>query len=257
MAGAFSWTKMKEAILAGRTVATSGPFVLWTVAGQHPGAEFPADSRPRRAVLRAWSGPLPGETLTAVQLIRNGEVVRAWDLHAGKLGEWRTTFDIAADEFAWYCVRVLSTDESRASGGRPPSSPEIAVASPVYFLPAGFRRPAATPARVALTVTDATSGDPVAATVQVRDDDTEIARWRLPATGADTLVVPATASLRIAARGYQAAERSLYMDCPEIFAFCRDTGGVWPSFYSSETYQSLRDLLGKLKLGVTLTRQAP
>jgi hypothetical protein len=192
-----------------------------------------------------------------VQLIRNGEVVRAWDLHARRLVEWRTSFDIAEDRFAWYCVRVLSTGGAlQAPGGLPSVSPEIAVAGPVYFLPAGFRRPAATPARVALTVADSASGAPLAATVDVRDDGATVARKELP-TGAATLVVPATASLRITAPGYQAAERCLYVDCPEIFAFCRDTGGVWPSFTSSETYQSLRDLLGKLTLAVSLTRQAP
>ena len=253
--GAFSWEALAEAMRAGRNVATSGPFVLFEADGEPPGAEFAADGTPRRATIRAWSGPLPGETLTAVQLVRNGEVIRAWDLHAENAREWETTLELADDEFAWYCVRALSLSRDPASvalwGDR---LYEAAVANPVYFLPDGFERPRPAPARVSLRVTDET-GAPVAATVSVHDGAGEIARHEVPASGEATLATPGTASLIIEAPGCEPAVRNLFMDCPELHDYIRNIGLVWPSFFSPETYRVLRQRLGGLKLSVALKRR--
>jgi hypothetical protein len=254
--GAFSWEKLAEAMRAGRNVATSGPFVLFDVGGEGPGAELPADGRPRKATLKAWSSPLPGETLTTVQVVRNGEVVRAWDLRQERTREWEISFDVSDSEFAWYCVRALSECRDTVSVARwGPQLYELAVANPVYFLPAGFRRPGPAEARVSLKVTDE-AGRATQATVSVHDGAGEVGRYEMPASGEAVLTVAATASLVVSAQGFQSAQRNLYMDCPELFEYCRNINMVWPSFYSPEVYTELRRRLADLKLSVRLAREA-
>ncbi|MEX0777009.1 MAG: CehA/McbA family metallohydrolase [Phycisphaeraceae bacterium] len=253
--GAFSWDAVARGVRAGRTVATSGPMALFQVDGQDVGAELPADGKRRRATIQAWSGPLPGETIQAVQLVRNGQIVRAWDLALEKPREWNTSLEIGEDRFAWYSVRVIS-----ASGD--PHSVwlwgehlyELAVTSAVYFLPQGFERPQPAQARVWVQALDP-AGDPIAAEVAVHDNAALVARHALGRAGAE-LVMPATASVVIAAQGFEPQQRVLFVDCPELFNYSRNIGMVWPSFYSPETYDELRRRLDHLKLTVTLQRQA-
>ena len=253
IAGDFTWDKLADGIRAGACVASSGPFVQFTVDGRDCGAEFPADGKGRPATIQAWSGPLPGETLMTVQIVRNGEIVRAWDLHKDNLRQWSTKLDLADDQYAWYAVRVLSASTDRAQRAWGPHVYELAVASPVYFLPKGFHRPKPAAARVALTVTDE-SGKPLAAEVTVLDAGGPIRKLTVPADGSAVVDAPATASLSIHADGYPDQQRCLYMDT-EVFAYCRNMGTVWPSFYSPETWTDLRELLGKLTLAVKMKRQ--
>lgn len=249
--GSFSWEGLVAALRAGRAVASSGPFVLFEVEGHLPGAEFPADGRQRRVSLKAWSSPLPGETLTAVQLVRNGEVVRAWDLRAEQTRYWEIGFEIAETEFAWYCAQVLSTCRDPGGQSWGPHAQERAVANPVYFLPSGFARPAPTPAQLSLSVCDPV-GRPLAALVSILDGWIAVGEESVPASGQIALILPATASLSISASGHQTAERTLYLDCPELCEYCRDLGAVWPSFFSPEPYLELRRRLDRLRLKVVL-----
>lgn len=140
--GPFSIEKVIEALENGACVASSGPFVLFEVDGRDPGAEFPADGKSHEATIRAWGGPLPGESLVSVQLVRNGEIVRAWDLHDQNERQWATSMTLSDREYAWYAVRVAARSKNRESVAHWGTNLyEVAVANPVYFLPAGFERP--------------------------------------------------------------------------------------------------------------------
>lgn len=249
--GEFSWATLADAIRAGRTVATSGPLAMFEVDGRDVGSELPADGRPRRATIRAWSGPLPGETILAIQLVRNGEIIRAWDLRDENAREWATSFDVAEEEFAWYSVRVVSPSRDVPSLSLwGPHAYELAATSAVYFLPDGFRRPQPAQARLRLQVTD-DAGRAIAAEAAVTDAGRLVATHRVPPEGAE-LVVPATASLVISADGFAPQQRTVFLDCPSLFDYSRNIGTVWPSFYSPETYDELRRRLGCLAMSVTL-----
>ncbi len=250
ISGEFSWDKIADGIRKGACVASSGPFVLFDVDGQDSGAEFPADGKMRKASIRAWSSPLPGETLLSVQIVRNGEVVRAWDLHGQNLRDWKTATEIGDGEFAWYAVRVLSTCRERSSARWQPGVYELAVASPVYFLPAHYQRPKPAIANVALTLVDG-KGNPLSAQVTVIDADTELNTVDVPASGIATFPAPPTASLRIRSPGRPEQIRSIYMDS-ELFDYCRNMNTVWPSFFSPETFTELREMLGRLKVKITI-----
>lgn len=249
--GEFSWAKVADAIRAGACVASSGPMVLYQVDGRDPGAEFPADGKPHTATLKAWSGPLPGETLVCVQVIRNGEIIRAWDLRGGQLREWEGEFELSDTTFAWYAIRVSSTcrdPQALAHWNQPADLYDIAVASPVYFLPSGFRRPEPAAAQVTLHVTDE-QGTPVVASVAVIDMGQEVARLTTDPRGKLVLQAPATAILQIESAGHQAAHRDLYMDSA-IFEYCRN----FTNFYTPEAWHTLRRMLGNLIFTVQLQK---
>jgi hypothetical protein len=252
--GEFTWDKLADGMRDGRCIATSGPFVNFTVDGKTCGAEFASDGKIRKATIKAWSGALPGETLTSVQIVRNGEVVRAWDLRALNAREWETGFELSDTEFAWYAVRVLSSMRDRRSRMLwGPHIQELAVANPVYFLPPGFERPTPQPASVLMHVSDADSGAPLKVRVEAVVAGREPMVWEV--SGERSVTFPATATLRISCDGYEPVERNVYSDCPEIFDYCRNMGPVWPSFFSPEPYQVLRQKLQHLNLRVTLKKK--
>jgi hypothetical protein len=250
--GDFSWAKIAQGIRAGACVASSGPMVLFEVDGKHPGAEFPADGQPHHARLTAWSSPLPGETLVSVQVLRNGEIVQAWDLRSKRARQWSGEFELGDTAYAWYAVRVTSTCQDPAclaAWRQPAEIYEVAVASPVYFLPKSFRRPQPALAKVRIKVT-ATEGKPMAATVHVVDAGREIAQVAVGAGGEARFQAPATAVLAIRAPGFAEVKKDLFLDSP-LVEFCRNFNG----FYTPEAYHEVRELLGRMEFEVRLTRK--
>jgi hypothetical protein len=249
--GGFSWAKIAQGIRAGACVASSGPMVLFEVDGQRPGAEFPADGRPHRARLTAWSSPLPGETLVSAQVLRNGEIVQAWDLRSRRARRWSGQFELGDTAFAWYAIRVTSTCQDPAclaAWRQPAEIYEVAVASPVYFLPKGFQRPRPAVAKVRLKVTDP-QGKPLAATVHVTDAGREVAQVPVGSGGQATFQAPPTAALTIRAPGYAEVKKDLFLDSP-VLEFCRNFNG----FYTPGGFHDMRDLLGNLEFEVQLKR---
>jgi hypothetical protein len=252
--GEFSWSKLAAGMKSGNCIATSGPFVLFEIDGRKPGTEFRADGKVRRATIKAWSAPLPGEILHACQLVRNGEVVRAWDLRELKTRYWETEFELHDDVFAWYCLRVLSTSTDRHTQQHwGPHVYELAVANPIYFLSDRFQRPSAEPATINLTVRRAGSKHSLKAKVDVLENSQLIASYLID--GEQTISIPATATLEFSCAGFKTVQRCVYIDCPEIFDFCQEMGMLWPSFFSPETFHVLRQRFKTLRMCVDLAEE--
>ncbi len=254
----FDWDKGTQALKDGATVATSGPFAFFEVSGKGPGAEFVADGKKHKATITAYPGPSAGETLTSVAVIRNGEIVRAWDLRDKKLAKWSGSFQISDKEFAWYAVRVISQSKDRQTRKFwGPSVYELASTSAIWMLPPGYQRPKPAKARTTLTVVDA-EGKPVSANVTVVDNEKNIATVEAK-DGSAVIESPATALLTISAPGFKQATRSLYMDT-EIYTMCRkmspvNWGPQYPSFFSPETFKDIRNKLANLEMKVVLEGQ--
>ncbi len=246
--GEFSWDKIARGIRNGACVASSGPMVLFGVDGKDPGSEFPADGNMHSGKLQVWSGPLPDETLVSVQVIRNGEIIRAWDLRNMKTRQWAGQFDLSDSSFAWYAIRVTSTckDPELLALWQPSDIYEVAVASPVYFIPEGYHRPAPVKANVTLHITDE-KGHPLKAAVSVTDSGREVSEEISGADGTAIFEAPATSALVIKAPGYDEVRRDLFKDTP-VFGFCRD----FTDFYTPAGFNQLREILGSLVINVQL-----
>jgi len=249
--GDFSWANIAQGIRDGACIASSGPMVLFTVDGKDSGTEFPADGRSHTARLRVWSGPLPGENLVSVQVIRNGEIVKAWDLRSQRAREWSGTFRISDNSFSWYAIRVTATckdPELNSTWSQPAGLYEVAVASPVYFIPAGFLRPAPGLATLKLHVTDK-EGHPLAAFVSVTDFGKEIFRKGTDKNGDAQFSAPATASIAVKAPGFGEVRKDIYMDSP-VSGFCKD----FNDFYTPAGFMRLRELIGNLGFEIKLKK---
>jgi hypothetical protein len=124
----------------------------------------------------------------------------------------------------------------------------VAVASPVYFIPAGFLRPAPGIATVRLHVTD-DEGHPVAAKVSVTDFGKEIFNTSTDNNGDAKLTAPPTASIAVKAPGFGEVRKDLYMDSP-VFGFCKD----FNDFYTPAGFMRLRELIGNLGFEIKLKK---
>lgn len=226
--------------------------MVWIFLSKDPGSEFPADSKIHSGNLKVWSGPLPDEALVSVQVIRNGEIVQAWDLRSKNARAWTGSFRISETSFAWYAIRVTSTCKnpgSLATWAQPVDIYEIAVANPVYFLPEWYHRPEPVKAKVRLHITDE-YGNPLKATVSVVEYGKEISSQTADAKGTAMFEAPATAYLVIKAQGFADLKRDLYMDSP-VYNYCKD----FNDFFTPAGFNYLRELLVNLSFDMKLKKE--
>jgi hypothetical protein len=115
---------LAQAVREGRTMATTGPILLWDVDGHRSGDTLPADGAARRVTVEAWHGhhnwTLEEARVSKIELIRNGEVIRTWEPDTP---DAKVALDIEETEPCWYAVRALGTDQRW----------QVVVASPIFF----------------------------------------------------------------------------------------------------------------------------
>lgn len=251
MTGGFSWNGLTDGIRRGACIASSGPFALFEMDGAGPGSECLSDGRMRRVALRAWSGAMPGEHLVAVQVVRNGEIVQAWNLESQNLREWQGALEVRENGFAWYAMRVISSAVD--PGGLPPdqAAHEVALTSPIYLLPPGFTRPAPARARFRVRVTDTADRD-VPCTVSVRVGGQLVETRDLP-VGQTLLELPAGARLTFAAPGFVPEHRSAFTDSL-LGDFCANLSLAHLAQGAAAVWRDMQRLLDNMDLSVRLFR---
>ena len=216
-------------IRKGRTMATTGPLVLFDVDGQLSGATLVPDGKAKKVHIRAlhahhvWTladqDPASGKPVGVgkVELIRSGKVVKTWEPAAPAATlEWTVT----ESEPCWYAVRVFGTDAKW----------QVAVASPVYFAdrePSGSaagpggaetaskRPPLAVTARG--RVYDFESGEERRGTVEVRRDGRVLKRFN--ADGQFKVRMPLDAELAVSAEGGRPVTKGLLLDYGPVHRF--------------------------------------
>ena len=123
---------LAEATRRGQTMATTGPLVLFDIDGEISGSTLPLDGRKRTVTIQAHypqhafslqsTDPQGGKPvgISRVELIRNGQVVRHWELGTK---ETTITHTLAESENCWYIVRAFGSDQKW----------QVALTSPIYF----------------------------------------------------------------------------------------------------------------------------
>jgi hypothetical protein len=127
---------------------------------------------------------------------------------------------------------------------------DIAVASPVYFIPDDFHRPSPTKASVKISVTDEEK-NPISAVVSVVDNGKEIIKQNTDAEGLATINTPASAILVINAIGFEEDRIDLFMDS-QLFSFCRN----FNDFFTPGGFNELKNILASMSFEVKLRRKA-
>ncbi len=120
----FSGVEVEQGLVAGRTVASSGPWIDLSVAGHGPGSHLdPEGSMPVRVRILAPSWmPLEGAALLV-----DGEVVAHWDLSGLTAGE-RLAASRVIEPRRW----VLAVAWGREDPGPPARGAPWAITSPVW-----------------------------------------------------------------------------------------------------------------------------
>lgn len=115
---------LADAVRQGRTTATTGPLVLWDIAGKLSGDTLPLDGAERKVTIEAlhahhnWT--IDEARIAKVELLRNGKVVRVWEPNTP---DAKLALTIQETEPCWYAVRVFGTDYRW----------QVAMGSPIYF----------------------------------------------------------------------------------------------------------------------------
>lgn len=233
------------AIRQGRSFVTSGPLLLLDVDGRQPGDSILSERRTRRtARIRAWASGVPGERLTEVELIRNGEAVRTFRV-SGEQAAFEAEYSWEEEGAAWIVARCFGKDRGN----------QIAITNPVFFDAPGWTAPQPEKAQVRIAVTDSRTAAKVGGVCEVLEMIGRRPRSlfrREFRDGALQLEAPATARLRVEAPGYRPLTRSIFLDSPPILQAALDMRV--DRLLDWSTYENMRRLLSESRLEFPLEK---
>ncbi len=219
-------TNLAEAIRHGRTFATNGPILQFSIDDHISGDTLVPDGSERTVRIQAdyhfdmwmltyddWdrnANANPGPVIVAeVQLLRNSEPIMSWKPNAK---HFETEFTINEDEESYYMVRMFGVHQKW----------QYAVTSPIYFH--NEVRPLKKEPFVSTVkgrVYDFETGTPI------DDAEVEIIRYGNSLNGGSPVQVDANghfavniypdSDIRVTAPGYPPMTKSLLMDDPEIY----------------------------------------
>jgi hypothetical protein len=202
-----------RAIRSGRTFATTGPLVIFTVDGSPPGTVFPADGKAREARISAWNAvdyrdPRNRATLGKATVVRRGKVWKELAPPGPEEHSAQWSFPIEEREDAWFVVEVEGAAKH-----------QFAVTSPVYFEAPGRTAPRGARAIVEGSVTDP-EGRPVSGRVLALEHGKRTRRVVATApltAGGYRIECPADCRIEPEVEGLRAEPRSLFLHVDSIY----------------------------------------
>ena len=244
---------LSSAVRAGRTLATTGPLLQFSIDGQISGATIAPDGTRKVMKIEAW---LPQHAFTLetkdpksgrpsgigrVELIRNGTVVKKWEPHTPHV---EISEDVSESEPCWYVVRVFGEDATW----------QVGVASPIYFSAqpmAAKREPL--PITVRGRIYGFHTGEEQAGTVEIRRHGKVTKSF--PARGRFRVRMPLDAEVLVDAKGFRPGRRNLLMDYGPVHRF------LWylesKDLAQAETYQRFQALVENVELEFPLGYRMP
>jgi len=227
-----------EAFKKGQTtISWGGALLLLTIDGASCGEIFPSSSIERHAMLTLYG--TPGQK-TQITVTRNGETFKRFSLTVPPIGQAEVSFTLCERKKAWYTA-LCATD------GKPESV--IAAASPFYF--GTWDTPPPVSAQIDLTVFDAETKEPLAATISLTASGKDITRF--PADdGKLHLEARTFQRLSAHAEGYSDQEVSI-LGTDAIRAFIASVSEE--DLQTWDTYEKARTLLQTVKIDFSMKRK--
>ena len=239
--GPFSFAALAEGIKAGHNFVTSGPFIMFSIGDSLLGDETEATGKKVEGKIEAYTSGDKNERLTIVQLIRNGRVIKSWDLRAQDKRICELTFEIEESETSWYFAKCYGTDDE-----------QVAFTNPIYFVAPGFERPRPVKALVQGRVLDSETRKPVNARIQIINNGEVISQHEV-IDGEYQIEIPAASSLKIDQTGYQSITKSILMDCEPIFNLTYNLSNI--ALCRLETFTTMKRLLRAAKIDFLLEKE--
>jgi hypothetical protein len=238
----FSIAALVRATKAGRNFVTSGPLLTIEFGAFGPGAVIPVSSQ-RQGKLRvqAWASGHSNEFLTAVEIIRNGEVFRRFDLDSRKTA-FLVDLPISETATAWYVARCQGSSED-----------EVAITNPIYFEGPDYQAPVPEPAMVTVHVRDARTRDPLAAHYEVIEMTGRTPSLKSSGDlrdGQGKVQMPATARLRVHSEGYSPQTKSVFLDQENLLDATLNSHAE--QLLDWNTYETIRTQLRNSRLSFDL-----
>jgi len=234
-----------QSMKGGRNFVSSGPLLLLQIGGHSVGSIIPirqpADFRVN--LLAYPSGGIPGERLTRVELLRNGVVIRRFDVSKREV-KFAAEFTVREEGTAWYIARCSGSNDLQS-----------AITNPIYFEGKDYVSPQPASARVTGTVRDLATGKPL-------EGECEIFRMvgltpfflaKSPfKEGQFTFEVPGTARLRVLVPGFQPMTKSVFMDYAPVLQMTLNMREA--ELTDWRTYDEIALLLRNVTLDFPLSR---
>lgn len=244
---------LRDAAVHGRTFATTGPLLLASLDGLPPGTALRGGERRHTLSIEAWASGISTGGLSRIEILRNGESFRTFELPERPLAFTRELeLPGTTAGSVWYCVRAFGADPRR----------DRAISGAFHVDAAPWNPPAPVRARVEVHVIDDNTGRPIPAVlreVEYRgatpvEPDPHPVLHRAP-EGSLRVEIPATARLRAEAEGYRPVTLSPFFDHPEL----RETITRMDDRALLEwaTFERIRDLLGQTRLTFRLETVTP
>lgn len=237
-----------DAIRAGRTMCSTGPFTFLRVDDGGPGSVLKGDGKPRTVIFEAYSSTERDGEITALELVRNGKTIRREPGQGRSFIAAKTV--IPENETAWYIARARAGPRGEA----------VAWTSPVYFEGPGYAPPVPVATLVRGRVTDARTGKPLKATVSARLLGRETASAESdPVTGKYVIKCSPAALLTASAPGCLPGTDRVFFHTRamrEIMAIHTNASGRRASVLAEEaTYERMRLACAEAKINLRLARQ--
>jgi len=237
-----------DAIRAGRTMCSTGPFVFLRIDDRGPGSVLKGDGTARSVIFEAYSSTERGGEITALELIRNGEVIRSEPGQGRSFIAAKTV--IPENETAWYIARARAGPGVRS----------VAWTSPVYFEGPGYAQPLPVATLVRGRVTDLRTGAPLEATVSARLLGRVTASAESdPLTGKYVIRCSPAALLTASAPGYLKGTERVFFHTGamrEIMAIHTNASGRGASVLADEaTYERMRLACAEARIDMRLERE--
>lgn len=195
-------TTLPAAVRRGRTFATTGPILLFSIDDQLPGETIPLDGKPHKLRVEAhhdhhtWT--LDPSRLSKVEIIRDGRVIKTWLPDATDV-TLETT--ITESKPSWYTARAYGSDAKW----------QVALSSPIYFAaePVPQKQPAKI-AKITGHIYDFFTGADRAAQIEIRRGDELIRSFAASPTF--TAEMPIDATITAIAPGKEPLSHDLLLD---------------------------------------------
>ena len=220
----YSRTGVAEGMRTGRTLMTSGPFVIFTADDGHyrMGDEITLDHPGHQLEVEAWSDPAPGEFLSGLIVYRNGHPILKQDLREQKPRHHRLILPVTEHGGrAWYVVKAYGsnypTDDlfldvfayaelcEQEVHSEYTAIKQVALTNPIYFVPRGWAPQA--PVQCQLHLTTVPGARVVISVLDVVQQE-----LTADAQGGVETVVSPLADLTITTPGMPPLKRSIFLD---------------------------------------------
>jgi hypothetical protein len=236
--GELTLAKVAMAMKQGRNFVTSGPLLTFSLGGHGIGDVVQLSSPIKlEARIQAWASGVPDEYLTKIEVIRNGQVYKTFEL-SGQPETPELSFEVEEDKTAWYIVKCYGSKWS-----------QFAVSNPIYFEGPDYLAPQPTPASLELLVVAADSAKPLDGSYEVIEmigREPKVVNKGEFTGGRITFKAPATARIRVQSPGCETTEKSIFIDTPDLL---NSTLEIQPEgILDWATYERVKKTLSHIQL---------